>query len=115
MGTDLGFDPEMGSNAAELEIYVNLGMSALEALQTTTINAARALKIANDVGSLKPGKYADILAIDGDPLSDITVLKDKKNIRLVMKGGELYVDRREGRDLSVVVPDEGQWKIVDYL
>jgi len=115
MGTDLGFDPEMGSNAAELEIYVNLGMSALEALQTTTINAARALKIANDVGSLKPGKYADILAVDGDPLSDITVLQDKRNVQLVMKGGEVYVDRREGRDLSVVVPDEGQWKIVDYL
>jgi len=115
MGTDLGFDPEMGSNAAELEIYVELGMSTLEAIQTATINAARALKIENDVGSLKAGSYADILAIDGDPLSDITVLQDKKNIQIVMKGGEIYVDRRQGRDLSVISPEQGEWKIVDYL
>jgi len=115
MGTDLGFDPEMGSNAAELEIYVNLGMSALEALQTTTINAAVALKVASDVGSLTVGKYADILAVEGNPLNDIRVLQDKKNIQLVMKGGAVHVDRREGRDLSVVAPEQGEWKIVDYL
>ncbi|MDX1605564.1 MAG: amidohydrolase family protein [Candidatus Competibacterales bacterium] len=115
MGTDMGFDPEMGSNAAELEIYVDLGMSTLEVLRTTTINAARALKMESRLGSLRAGKEADIVAVAGDPLADIRVLQEKRNIELVMKAGEVCVDRREGRDRSVIVPEPGDWKIVDYL
>jgi len=64
MGTDLGFDPEMGTNANELEIYVKLGMDNDEALQTTTINAARALKIDKFVGSVEEGKVADLVMVN---------------------------------------------------
>jgi imidazolonepropionase-like amidohydrolase len=115
MGTDMGFDPEMGTNAKELEIYVELGMPAMEALQTTTINAATALKIDNDLGSLKAGKSADIIAVAGNPAEDITVLQDKKSIHLVIKDGDIHVDRRDGQQRSVISAEPGDWKIIDYL
>ncbi len=56
MGTDMGFDPEMGTNAGELEIYVKLGMSPMDALLTCTRNAARAIKMDKQVGTLETGK-----------------------------------------------------------
>ena len=115
MGTDMGFDPEMGTNAKELEIYVDLGMSEMEALQTTTINAATALKIEKDLGSLKAGKCADIIAVAGNPAEDITVLQDKKNIHLVIKDGDICVDRRDGQQRSTISVEPGDWKIIDYL
>ena len=115
MGTDMGFDPEMGTNAAELAIYVDLGMSPMHALQTATINAARAIKLDKDLGSLEEGKLADIVAVDGDPIADITCLQQKKNIQLVMKESNIYADRRSGRSKNVVQAEPGSWKIVDYL
>jgi imidazolonepropionase-like amidohydrolase len=115
MGTDMGFDPEMGSNAGELEIYVKLGMEPMHALQTATRNAARAIKMDKDVGTLEAGKYADIVAVDGDPLADIACLQQKKNIQIVMKGGRVYADRRPGHSKNVVSAEPGSWKIIDYL
>jgi imidazolonepropionase-like amidohydrolase len=116
MGTDMGFEPDMGSNAAELEIYVKLGMKPMHALQTATINAAKALKIDKDLGSLEAGKLADIVAVNGDPVTDITVLQEKKNIQLVMKEGHVYADRRPGKPTkNVVNAKPGSWKIIDYL
>lgn len=115
MGTDMGFDPEMGTNAGELEIYVKLGMTPMEALKSTTIDAAKALKLGNELGSLTAGKCADVVAVAGDPTTDITVLKDKANIRIVMKDGKVHADRRPGNDLSVVTVEPGDWKIIDYL
>jgi imidazolonepropionase-like amidohydrolase len=115
MGTDMGFDPEMGSNAGELKIYVDLGMKPMQALQTATINAARAIKLDKELGSLEPGKLADIVAVAGDPLADIACLQEKKNIRLVMKEGRIYADRRPGRTKNVVNAEPGSWKIIDYL
>ncbi len=115
MGTDMGFDPEMGTNAAELEIYVNLGMTPMDALLTCTRNAARAIKLDKDLGTLEAGKLADIVAVDGDPLTDIRCLQAKKNIQVVMKEGKVYADRRPGRARSVVNAEPGSWKIVDYL
>jgi imidazolonepropionase-like amidohydrolase len=116
MGTDMGFDPEMGSNANELAIYVKLGMKPMHALQTATINAAKAIKLDKDLGSLETGKLADIVAVDGDPLADIACLQEKKNIQLVMKEGRVYADRRRGGpSKNVVNAQPGSWKIIDYL
>ncbi|MBI3069070.1 MAG: amidohydrolase family protein, partial [Betaproteobacteria bacterium] len=113
MGTDLGPEPEVGSNAKELEIYVNLGMTPMEAILTATRNAAEALWLDKDLGTLQAGKLADILAIDGDPSRDITVLSDKNNIRMVMKEGEPYVDKLSARPRSVIQCEPGSWKIID--
>ena len=115
MGTDMGFDPEMGTNAKELEIYVNLGMKPMDALLTCTRNAARAIKLHGSVGTLEAGKLADIVAVAGDPLADIRCLQEKKNIQLVMKEGKVYADRRTGQSRNVVNSEPGSWKIVDYL
>ena len=115
MGTDLGFDPEMGTNANELEIYVKLGMDNDEALQTTTINAARALKIDKFVGSVEEGKVADLVMVNGKPDKDVKVLQKKENIQLVVKEGKIEVDRRDGFNKSPLSVKPGEWKIADYL
>ncbi|MBI1988871.1 MAG: amidohydrolase family protein, partial [Betaproteobacteria bacterium] len=113
MGTDLGPEPEIGTNAKELELYVDLGMTPMEALQTATKNAAEAMWLGKDVGTIEAGKYADILALDGDPSRDITVLNSKSNIRMVMKEGEPYVDKISAKHRSVVQCEPGSWKIID--
>jgi imidazolonepropionase-like amidohydrolase len=113
MGTDLGPEPEIGSNARELELYVNLGMTPMEALQTATKNAAEAMWLDKDLGTIEAGKFADILAIDGDPSRDITVLNTKGNIKMVMKEGEPHVDKISAKHRSVVQCEPGSWKIID--
>jgi imidazolonepropionase-like amidohydrolase len=115
MGTDMGFEPDMGSNGAELEIYVKLGMTPMDALLTATRNAAAAIKMDADLGTIEAGKLADIVAVDGDPLRNIAVLKEKRRIQLVMKEGRVYADRRPGKSKSVVNVSPGDWKMIDYL
>ncbi|HSE00517.1 MAG TPA: amidohydrolase family protein [Burkholderiales bacterium] len=115
MGTDMGFEPDMGSNAAELEIYVKLGMKPMDAILTTTRNAAQALKQEKDLGTIESGKLADLIAVDGDPLKNIRCLQEKSNIKIVMKEGKIYADRRPGKSKSVVNVKPGDWKIIDYL
>ena len=115
MGTDMGFEPDMGSNAAELEIYVKLGMKPMDAILTTTRNAAQALKQEKDLGTIEAGKLADLIAVDGDPLKNIRCLQEKKNILVVMKEGKIYADRRPGKSKNVVNAKPGDWKIIDYL
>ncbi|HEX9685862.1 MAG TPA: amidohydrolase family protein [Burkholderiales bacterium] len=115
MGTDMGFEPDMGSNAAELEIYVKLGMKPMDAILTTTRNAAQALKREKELGTIEAGKLADVIAVDGDPLKNIRCLQDKKNIKIVMKEGRIYADRRPGKSKNVVNVKPGDWKIIDYL
>jgi imidazolonepropionase-like amidohydrolase len=61
-------------------------MTPLQAIQTTTINDADLLGWSDRIGTLEAGKYADIIAVDGDPLKDVTVLQ---NVKFVMKGGEV--------------------------
>jgi imidazolonepropionase-like amidohydrolase len=109
MGTDTHYDPEMGSNAAELEIYVDLGMTEMEAIKTATKNAAEAIQLGDELGTLEPGKTADVLAVDGDPLSDITVLQEKENFEVVMKEGRIEIDRRPGHERYLFPNDEYQW------
>jgi len=114
MGTDMGYEPGMGTNAHELEIYVELGMSPMEAIMTTTRNAAEALGMDEDIGTIEPGKFADILAVDGDPLDDIRVLQERKNIQIVMKEGEVFVDRRPGHGgREVIHAEPDTWRKID--
>ena len=115
MGTDMGFEPDMGSNGAELEIYVKLGMKPMDAILTATRNAAQAIKREKDLGTIEPEKLADIVAVNGDPLKDIACLQQKENIQLVMKEGRIYADRRPGMNKNVVNARTGDWKIIDYL
>lgn len=115
MGTDMGFEPDMGSNAAELELYVKLGMKPMDAIMTTTRNAAQALKQEQDLGTIEAGKLADVIAVDGDPVKNIRCLQDRTNIKIVMKEGRIYADRRPGKSKNVVNVKRGDWKIIDHL
>jgi imidazolonepropionase-like amidohydrolase len=85
MGTDAAVYPH-GLNAHELEVYVKLGMTPVQAIQTATINDADLLGWSDKIGTLDPGKWADLIAVDGDPLQDITTLQ---HVKFVMKGGEV--------------------------
>ena len=85
-GTDAGVYPH-GENAHEFELMVQSGMPASFALQAATRNAAKLLRMDHDVGSIEAGKYADIVAVDGDPTSDISLMK---HMDFVMKGGHVY-------------------------
>jgi imidazolonepropionase-like amidohydrolase len=88
-----GFDSTsgdtQGKNAAELAAMVKRGLTPLEAIQAATINAAELLTWTDNVGAVDPGHYADIIAVDGDPLADVTVLQ---HVTFVMKGGVVVKD-----------------------
>lgn len=112
MGTDTQIDAEMGANAQELEIYVDYGMTPMEAIQTATKNAAEAIWLGKETGTLEPGKLADIIAVQGDPLSDIRILQEKEKIRIVMKEGKVLVDRRPGSRKLVIHDEDWAWKRV---
>ena len=83
VGSDVGPFPH-GTQARELELMVRYGMKPLAALQADMIEGARILGWESQIGQLKPGFYADVVAVPGNPLSDITVLE---HVRFVMKGG----------------------------
>ena len=113
MGTDTTVDPEMGENSKELEMYVSLGMSPMDAIVAATRNAAEALGMLDDLGTVEKGKFADLIAVDGDPLQNIGVLHDKDRIRFVMKDGYTYVDHVSAEKKYVIHPNPPQWKIID--
>ncbi|MBZ5704343.1 MAG: amidohydrolase family protein [Acidobacteriia bacterium] len=85
LGTDAAVYPH-GLNAHELAVYVRLGMTPLQAIQTATINDADLLGWSDKIGTIEPGKWADMIAVDGDPLQDVTTLQ---HVKFVMKGGEV--------------------------
>ncbi len=113
MGTDMGFEPHFGDNGWELEVYVGLGMTPMHAIQTATKNAAHALRLEDSLGTIEPGKLADIVAVNGDPLEDIRVIQERDNIALVLKEGRVCVDRRPGRNKNVVQTSD--WQKIDNL
>jgi imidazolonepropionase-like amidohydrolase len=87
LGTDAAVYPH-GLNAHELDVYVNqLGMAPLAALQSATINAADLMGWSSKTGTLEAGKWADIIAVDKNPLEDVRVLQD---VKFVMKAGVVY-------------------------
>jgi imidazolonepropionase-like amidohydrolase len=82
-GTDAAVYPH-GLNAHEFAVMVKLGLTPLQAIQAATVNAADLLGWSDKIGSVEPGKWADIIAVDGDPLQDVTTLE---RVKFVMKGG----------------------------
>jgi imidazolonepropionase-like amidohydrolase len=85
-GTDAGVYPH-GDNAKQFFYMVKYGMTPAEAIQAATVNAATLIGRDKDVGSIAPGKFADIIAVSGDPLTNVTELE---HVGFVMKGGEVY-------------------------
>jgi imidazolonepropionase-like amidohydrolase len=86
MGSDVGPFPH-GTQAREFTLMVKYGMTALAALQAGTLNGAKLLGWQGQIGALKPGYFADVIAVPGNPLADISVLE---KVAFVMKGGVVY-------------------------
>jgi imidazolonepropionase-like amidohydrolase len=89
-GTDAAVYPH-GLNAHEFGKMVDMGLSPLQSIQAATLNASDLIGWADRVGTLEPGKFADIVAVQGDPLTNVRVLE---NINFVMKGGEIIKNRQ---------------------
>src|SRR5579864_8081433 len=85
LGTDAAVYPH-GLNAHEFGKMVEMGLTPLQSIQAGTVSAADLLGWSDRVGTIEPGKFADVVAVDGDPLADVHVLE---NVRFVMKGGEV--------------------------
>jgi imidazolonepropionase-like amidohydrolase len=88
-GYDASSPATQGQNAREVVALHRAGLPALEALRAATSRAAELLGLAEHVGALEKGLYADLIAVSGDPLTDITELQ---RVRFVMKGGEVIRD-----------------------
>jgi imidazolonepropionase-like amidohydrolase len=86
LGTDAAVYPH-GLNAHEFNEYVHMGMTPIQAIQTGTVNAADLLGWSDRIGTIETGKYADIVAVNGDPTKDVTTLEHPV---FVMKGGVVY-------------------------
>ena len=87
-GTDSGVYPH-GDNAKQFAKMVEWGMKPIDAIQASTINAADLIGWSEKVGSLEKGRYADLVAVDGNPLSDVRILE---SVKFVMKGGVVARD-----------------------
>lgn len=85
-GTDAGVCP-YGLSAKQFAFMVKYGMTPMQAIQSATVNAADLLGKSDLLGSIKPGKYADLIAVGGDPLADVSVLE---HVDFVMKEGKIY-------------------------
>jgi imidazolonepropionase-like amidohydrolase len=88
VGSDVGPFPH-GTQAREFELMVKYGMPAADVLRASLLNGARLLGKQDAIGQLEPGFYADVIAVDGDPLQDISVIE---RVRFVMKNGVVYRD-----------------------
>jgi imidazolonepropionase-like amidohydrolase len=86
-GTDTFGMSNHGENAQEFALLVKAGMSPMEAIKAATWNAADLIGDTDDIGTVQPGRYADIIAVNGDPLKDVTTLE---RVQFVMKGGQVY-------------------------
>ncbi|MDQ6648480.1 MAG: amidohydrolase family protein [Pseudomonadota bacterium] len=96
-GTDAAVYPH-GENAKEFAYMVDAGMPAMFVLQAATTHAAELLKQSKDLGSVEPGKYADVIAVAGNPLDDITLMQ---KVGFVMKEGVVY--KQDGKDIGQLV------------
>lgn len=100
LGTDYGNNANSYSQykymGKEFKAICDGGFTEMESLQIGTINGAKVMRMEDKIGSLDPGKFADIVIVEGDPLKDIKVLSDADNIRFVMKEGKIYKNRING-------------------
>ena len=83
-----------GNNAEELGLLVKAGMTPMQATVAATGDAARCLGLDGEIGTVEPGKKADLILVNGDPLTDVTILEEGRAVVLVMKDGQVYLDRR---------------------
>jgi len=81
-----------GNNAQEITCFVKAGMTAMDAIVSATSRAAECLGLDNEIGTIQPGKRADLILVDGNPLGDVSILEEGKSVRFVMKSGEVYLD-----------------------
>ena len=88
-GSDAGVFAH-GDNAREIETMVNWGMPLIDALRSATSIDARVLHMQDKIGTVKPGLFADLIAVEGDPTRDLSALR---RVRLVMKGGQIYLNK----------------------
>ncbi len=84
-----------GNNAHEISLLVGAGMTPMEAIVAATGHAAQCLGLEDEIGCVAKGMQADLILVDGDPLEDVTLLEEGRGVRFVMKGGEVYLDRRD--------------------
>jgi imidazolonepropionase-like amidohydrolase len=90
-GTDSGGFVH-GDNAREIELLVERGMSPMRAIQAATGWAAECVGLGQEIGTIEKGKLADLLVLEGNPLNDISIIRDQDRMMLVMKGGQVFVD-----------------------
>lgn len=93
VGTDAGFVVCHGENARELEAFVDGGMTPMEAIMAATSVGADHLDMGDLIGTVKAGKFADLVVVDSDPLEDISILQDLERIKMVLKGGQVVTQR----------------------
>jgi imidazolonepropionase-like amidohydrolase len=103
MGTDTGVGVH-GTNAGELALMVECGMTPMQAIVATTKTAAECGRFDTLTGTLEPGKRADILAVRGDPLADVSVLEEKESFALIMKDGEAFKNELGVREMAPLTP-----------
>ena len=89
VGTDTYRILQHGENAFELECMVKAGMSEMEVLVSATKVSSEALGLDHMIGSIEEGKLADLLVVSPDPLQDISVLRNKANLKMIIKNGEI--------------------------
>jgi imidazolonepropionase-like amidohydrolase len=85
-----------GLNMRELDWFVKMGMTPAQALRTATAEPAAMLGMEKSLGAIAPGFYADIVAVDGDPLANIAAVSKAEHIRWVMRAGRVVVDKTKG-------------------
>jgi len=103
LGTDsAGWLGRHGENGREFELLVRAGLSPTESISAGTCNAAEALGLASSIGTVTPGKQADLVVVSGDPTRDISAVADAVNIVMVWRAGRLLVKRNQGETESAL-------------
>ena len=84
-----------GNNVHEISLMVDAGMTPMQAIVAATSNAAQCIGLEDEIGHVEKGMQADLILVDGDPLEDVKLLEQGTGVQFVMKGGEVYLDRRD--------------------